>query len=146
MKLAIVCAVLLSAATAIAETTIIEYPDHFYVESVGATGGKPALSRDNSTLPAKATPVADHESTPPPATARPVTSFNSTQQSMDPAERRASMERELQRLQRERTVLLTSQEGETFDQANHRQEEALSKLRKINKMSSELVNTPTTGQ
>jgi hypothetical protein len=51
------------------------------------------------------------------------------------------MEGEIQRLQRERSELMTPQEGETSDQANHRQQEALGRLRKLNKISSELTGT-----
>lgn len=35
MRIAILCAIILSAAAASAETIIIEYPDHFSVESTG---------------------------------------------------------------------------------------------------------------
>ena len=139
--IAILCAVLLSAATATAETIIIEYPDHYYVESVGIPQGKPAPSRDDSVSHANATSVADNSNTPP-AAVRPVTNFDNTPQQVDPAERRAALESEIQRLQRERSALMTPQEGETSDQANRRQQEALGRVRKLNKILSELTKVP----
>ncbi len=143
VKTSVLCIVLLLSALAEAETVIIEYPDHFYVESVGIPGERADLSRDNETSPAKATTLANHEnSNTSPASARPVTNFDNSQHPVDAAERRVSMEKELQRLQRERSELLTPQEGETSDRANRRQQEAQGKLRKINKMQSELPKMP----
>ena len=142
MKVAILCAVILSAATATAETIIIEYPDHYYVESSGIPEPKSAPSRESSAPTAIATPVADHDGIAPPATARPVTNFESPPQPADPAERRASMDKEVQRLQRERGDLMTPQVGETPEQATLRQQRAQGMLRKINKMSSELSRMP----
>ncbi len=142
MNISILSVVLLLVTLAEAQTVIIEYPDHFYVESAGLPEGRSALSRDNNTPPAKTTTHADQESSPPPATTRPVTSFDNSQQPVDPAERRASMDREIQRLQRERSELLVPQDGEAPDQANRRQQEADRKLRKINKMLSESSKMP----
>jgi hypothetical protein len=142
MYIAILWAVLLSTATADTVTTIIEYPDHYYVESVGISQGKPAPSQDDNLSPAKATPIADNDSNPPLAGARPVTDFDNSPQSVDPERRRAAMEGKIQRLQRERSTLMTPQEGETSDQANRRQQEALGRLRKLNKISSELTKVP----
>jgi hypothetical protein len=144
MKIAILCAFILSAAVAGAETIIIEYPDHYYAESTDTPKAKPAPSRESSALPlpAMATPVADHDSSAFPATARPVTNFDSTPSPADPGERRASMDKEVQRLQRERGDLMTPQEGETPEQAARRQQRAQGILRKINKMSSELLRMP----
>ncbi len=139
MNIAILSIVLLSAATATAKTTIIEYPDHYYVESVGISDGKPA-SRVDSVPSAKAPSAPIQESSDPVAT--PVTNFDATRQPVDPVERRASMERELERLQREHRMLSVPQEGETSDQANRRQQEAQGKLRKINKILSELTKMP----
>ena len=146
MKIAILCAVILSAAVARAETIIIEYPDHYYVESVGTPEVKSAHSPGSSVPPAaKTTPATANESSAPPATAKPMTNFDSTPQPVEPAARRASMDKEIQRLQRERSELMKPQEGETPDQANRRQQAAAGKLRKINKMSSELLKIPVQG-
>lgn len=139
MNIAILGAVLLSTTLAAAETIIIEYPDHFYVESAGIPEGNPAPPYNNSTTPATITFTADYESPPPLVTARPITSFDNNQQPVEPAERRDSMQRELGRLQREHSLLLAPQEGETSDQANRRQQEAFAKLKKINRISSELA-------
>lgn len=133
MKIAILCAVILSAATAAAETIIVEYPDHYYVESTGTLQRAPT---------AEAVPVPDQKSNALPVTAKPVTNFDITPQPVDPAERRASMEKEIERLQRERSDLLTPLEGETPDQAAQRQQQVQEKLKKINKMSSELLKMP----
>ncbi len=133
MKIAILCAVILSAATAAAETIIVEYPDHYYVESAGTPASAPT---------AEAVPVPDQKSSALPVTSKPVTNFDLASQPVDPAERRASMEKEIERLQRERNDLLTPLEGETPDQAAQRQQQVQEKLRRINKMSSELLKMP----
>ncbi len=142
MKIAILCAFILSAAMASAETIIIEYPDHYYAESTDTLKATPAPSRESSALPVIAMPMADHDSSTLPATARPVTNFDSPPPPVDPAERRASMDKEVQRLQRERGDLMTQQDGETLEQAARRQQRAQGILRKINKMSSELLRMP----
>ncbi len=134
MKIAILCAVILSAATAAAETIIVEYPDHYYVESAGTPASAPPT--------AEAVPVPDQKSSALPVTSKPVTNFDLASQPVDPAERRASMEKEIERLQRERNDLLTPLEGETPDQAAQRQQQVQEKLRRINKMSSELLKMP----
>ncbi len=143
MKASVLCIALLLTAVAEAETVIIEYPDHFYVESVGIPGERADLSRDNNTSPAKATTLANHENgNTSPASARPVTNFDNSQQPVDPAERRASMESKIEQLKRERSELLTPKEGETSDQVNRKQQEAQGKLRKINKILSESLRMP----
>ena len=143
MRIAILSAFILSAAAASAETIIIEYPDHYYVESTGTPEAKSAPSRESSEHPVMATPMADNDSHAPHAAARPVTNFDSPPQPLDPAERRASMDKEVQRLQRERGDLMTTpQEGETPEQAARRQQRAQGALRKINKMSSEMLKMP----
>ena len=143
MRIAILSAFILSAAAASAETIIIEYPDHYYVESTGVPEAKPAPSHESSEAPAMSTPVADHVSSAPPAAARPITNFDNTPQPLEPAERRASMDKEVQRLQRERGALMAPpQEGETPEQAARRQQRAQGVLRKINKLSSEMLRTP----
>jgi len=145
MNFAIVCAVILSAATAAAETVIIEYPDHYYVESTDVPGGKPAPSRERSVPPVAATPVVKSEIIVTPPSSRPITSPELKTRPLDPAERRVAMEREIQRLQRERSELMTPQPGETPDIADRRQRDALGRLRKINKLSSEVLKIPVQG-
>jgi hypothetical protein len=141
MRTAIICAVILSAATAYAETIIIEYPDHYYVESTGIPEAKPVQSPENNAPPAISTPVvADHERHAHTPASRPVTNFATTPQPVDPSERRAAMDQEIQRLQRERGDLLTPRNGESIDDAARRQQKAAGMLKKINKMSSELLN------
>ncbi|GFE58076.1 hypothetical protein [Geobacter sp. AOG1] len=139
MKFALLCAIVLSAATAAAETVIIEYPDHYYVESTGTAEAKSAPSREGSAPPARTVPAPEQESRAPAVAARPVTNFDNDPQPVAPAERRASMEKEIQRLQGLRSELMTPREGETADQAERRQREAEGKLRKINRLSSELL-------
>ena len=134
----ILCAVVLTAATVAAETVIIEYPDHYYVESTGTPEAKPAPSREGSAPPARTVPTPDHESRAPSAAARPGTNFETASQPVASAERRASMEREIQRLQGLHSELTTPREGESVEQAERRQREAEGKLRKINRLSSEV--------
>jgi hypothetical protein len=145
MKVAILCVIILSAATASAETTIIEYPDHYYIESVDIPAEKPAPSQEISVPPAEETPVVNRDSSVLSATPRPMTIFNNAPQPVNPAERRAAMENEIQRLQRERSELMTQKEGENSDQAASRQQAADGKLRKINKISSELLKISVQG-
>ncbi|RII26825.1 MAG: hypothetical protein CXR31_10500 [Geobacter sp.] len=136
MKVAILCAVFFSAVTATAaETIIIEYPDHYYVESIGTP--KADVSREDR-APARVVTGADQESGAPSAAARPVTNFENASQPVASAERRGSMEREMQRLQSLHSELTTPREGETPEQADRRQREAERKLRKINRLSSEM--------
>jgi hypothetical protein len=136
MKIAILCAVVLSAATAAAETVIIEYPDHYYVESTGTPEANPAPSREGGAPPARRVPAPDQESGAPSPAARPVTNFET--QPVAPAERQAALEREIQRLQGLRSELTTPREGETAEQVDRRQREAEGNLRKINRLSAEL--------
>jgi len=145
MKTAILVTVILSAATAAADTKIIEYPDHYYVESTGVPGEKPVPSLGRNASPAKILPVIDDGNAAPAAMARPVTNFEASPQPVDPAERRASMDQTIQQLQRERSELLMPKEGETPDQVAYRQQEAAGKLRRINKLSSEMLKLPVQG-
>jgi hypothetical protein len=142
MKIAILCAVILVATTAAAETVIIEYPDHYYVESTGIPEGKPVTSKVSSAPPAAAHTVTVNQSEAPPGTARTFTNFQTATHPVDPAELRAEMAREIQRLQSEVNALSAPQEGETPDQASARQHQAAWRLRKINRMSSEMLKIP----
>ncbi len=142
MKIAILCAVILSAATAAAETIIVEYPDHYYVESAGTSESAPPAEAVPVPVPGQESIVLPPATAKPVANAKPVTNFDVAPQPVDPAERRASMEKEIERLQRERSDLLAPREGETPEQAARRQHLAQGMLRKINKMSSELLKTP----
>jgi hypothetical protein len=143
MKIVILCAIMLSAAMASAETIIIEYPDHYYVDSTGTPTAKPAPSAESSSPPVKEPSVANYAGNAPSVAASPVTNFDNTHTPppVDPAERRAAMDKEIQRLQRERGDLLTPRDGETPDEVVRRQQRAAGILRKINKLSSELVKT-----
>ena len=87
MKIAMICAVILSATTVGAATTV-ENPDHFYVKSTGMQL----------------------------ATATPVTDFGNSMPQLDPAEERASIEPLIQQVEREQSELMISKEGETPDQ------------------------------
>ena len=139
MKIVMAFALIVSVSTAAAETKIIEYPDHYYVESTGIPEVKPATSPDSTSPKVSASPSAGHESSAPSPAARPVTNVDNASSSIDPAERRAEMENEILRLQRERSELLTPREGDPPEQAALRQQKAAGMLRKINKMSSELL-------
>jgi hypothetical protein len=146
MKITILCAVILSAATATADTTIIEYSDHYVVESAVTPDATAALSRESSTPAASAAPDAYPEvSASPPAKPTPVSNFGSTYQPVAPAERWAAMNRKIQQLQQERGELMAPREGDSPDQAALRQQEAAGKLKKINKMSSELLKISVQG-
>ena len=95
MKIAMICAVILSATTVGAATTF-QNPDHFYVKSTGVQH-------------AAATPVTDFDNSMP----------------LDPAEERASIEPLIQQLEREQSELMISKEGETPDQIANNGEAAL---------------------
>ncbi|HJV36504.1 hypothetical protein [Geomonas sp.] len=141
MKTAIAFALILSAATAAAETKIIEYPDHYYAESTGTPVAKPASSADTIAAPVSAPPVVDHQKTTARRTAGPVTNFEMPAQSIDPAEARTQINNELQRLQQQRSELLSPQTGESAELAAARQNRAAGVLRKINRLSSDLLKT-----
>jgi hypothetical protein len=132
---------ILSPAVAGAETIIIEYPDHFYAESTGTpeAGAPPSHEKIAPTAVAKPAPADQDRGTHAPAS-RPVTNFEAAPEPVDPVVRRAGMQQEIDRLQRARGDLLAPRDGETPDDAAHRQQRAAGMLRKINKMSSELLN------
>ena len=125
MKIAVLCAVLLAAATAGAATN----SDHFYVGSTGVT------------VVAALRTSADISSTPIDA-ATPVTDFNTNPPALSPAEERALIEGKIKQLQMELNALLIPPAGETADEAVLRQQEIAGKQRKINRLRSELMNIP----
>ncbi len=126
MKILILFVILLLATLASAETVIIEYPDHFYVESTGSPNEKSAVSLENN-APASRPPAAPfHES------------VSSVEKPSDTEERIKALSEGIERLQREQKDLASSREGETPDQVNRREQEAYGKLKRIKRMSSEL--------
>lgn len=128
MNIAILFAILLSASLATAETIIIEYPDHFYVESSGSPNGKPAASREVAAPPPRPMPLPPRESIATP------------DKNKENKERREAWVAGIERLQREYDDLMISRVEDTPDQINNKQQEALGKLRKIKRISSELKN------
>ncbi|HJV36502.1 hypothetical protein [Geomonas sp.] len=142
MKTAIVLALILSAATAAAETSIIEYPDHYYAESTGSPVANPASSADRIATSASAPPSVDPQTTASPRQAVPATNFDIAAKSMDPAEVGTQISNEIQRLQKQRSELLAPQAGASSEQAALRQERAAGALRKLNRLSSELLKIP----
>lgn len=134
MKTAILMSIILMAAPAAAKTVIIEYPDHYYVEMTGVPAADPPARERR--LPPLATPPATADGG---VTVRPVTDFDNTPRPQDPAERRASMTDAMQRLRREHDDLTTPREGETSEQTGQRERQAAGMLRRINRMSSELL-------
>jgi hypothetical protein len=143
MKTALAFALTLTVATAAAETKIIEYPDHYYAESTGTRVAKPASSADSIATPASAPPSVDHQKTTSPRAAVPVTNFDMSSSSIDPAEARTQISSEIQRLQKERDELLSLQARESSEQSALLQNRADGVLRKINKLSSELLKMPS---
>ncbi len=143
MKVAVLSIIILSAAVASAETIIIEYPDHYYVESTGTPASKPAPAAESSP-PVKAPPVADYANSAPSAAAIPVTNFDGahTPPPVGPADRRVGMNNEIQRLQGERGDLLIPRDRESGDDVFRREQRAAKILQKINRMSSELLKMP----
>ena len=119
-------AILLLAPLASAETVIIEYPDHFYVESTGSPNEKPAASAESNAPASRPAPVPYHEG------------ISSTDKTEETEERRKALAEGIERLQREQKDLAVPREGETPDQVNSRQQEAYGKLKKLKRMSSEL--------
>lgn len=126
MKILIILAILLLATLASAETVIIEYPDHFYVESTGSPNEKPALSLE-SNAPASRPPAAPTRE-----------SISSVEKPSDTEERIKALSEGIERLQKEHETLTPAREGETPDQVNRREQEAYGKLKRIKRMSSEL--------
>jgi hypothetical protein len=162
MKLAILCAVALLSAPAYAETIIIEYPDHYYVELIDTHNGEPAKiqEREKRPMPAKESPVSDSgncsasvithpvaegEGTVLPLRSKPVMSPELSPQPVKPVEQRVSMKNELQRLQSGLSELTSPKEMETAEQAAQRQRNAEGALRKIRKLSSKMLNTSDPG-
>ena len=141
MKIVVACAVIFFANGVGAETIIIEYPDHYYVESTGVPGAKPAPDPDKTSPLMTAPGKAEKEPAYPTKTS-PVTNFVPQPRPAEPSERRASMDDAIQRLQFERSVLLTPTRGETLDQVEQRQLEATGILRRINRISSEILKMP----
>jgi len=126
MKILIILAIFLLATLASAETVIIEYPDHFYVESTGSPNEKPAVSLENNA------PVSR------PSAAPPRESILSVEKPSDTEERIKALSEGIERLQKEHEDLSPTQEGETPEQVNRREQEAYGKLKRIKRMSSEL--------
>jgi hypothetical protein len=125
---------LILAGPAVAETVIVEYPDHYYVESTGSPNEKPAAGREGNGAPARPMPLPTRENILPDV--RPEA----------PGERRAALVNEIQRLQREQSGLMTPREGDTPDQISRKQQDATGKLMKIKRLSSELEKLSVTDQ
>ncbi len=141
MKSAILLTIILLAAPAAAKTVVIEYPDHFYVEMTGVPGAEPVTVQERNPLRFIDQPASGGGGTDA-AQARPVTDFDTTPPPLDPEKRRALMTDAVQRLQRAREDTLTPRDGETPEQAGERERRAAGMLRKINRMSAELLKTP----
>jgi hypothetical protein len=124
MKIAMICAVILAAATAGAATN----SNHFYDRSTGVTVVALLTSTDVSGAQT--------------ATTQPVTNFDKTPPPLSPAEERALVEGKIQQLQVELNALLIPKEGETADEAALRQQDILRKQRRINKLKSLLLQLP----
>lgn len=142
MKTVIACAFVLAAATAAAETKIIEYPDHYYAESTGTPAAKPVSSPDPAPPTASAPERAVSEKSMAPRAAVPVTNFDPSSKLVDPAQARTDISNEIERLKKERSELLSPPAVESSEQAGLRQNRAAGLLRKINKLSSELLKRP----
>jgi hypothetical protein len=163
MKIAILSAVVLLSASANADTIIIEFPDHYYVESAGTTEGNLALlqERKNQRITAKRTPYCESENNNVPVFTSPVAESESavvlplrskpvmypefTTQSVNPAEQRVSIDNEIQRLQIAASELMTPNGVETMEQAAQRQRATEAMLRKIKKLSLIMINKTDQG-
>jgi len=147
MKSSVLCAFIVLPCMAAAETIIIEYPDHFYAESVGTPerSSNSGVSRKGTTPPAEEPYAAVHQidEAPPPSEAMPGTDFDAPPPVVGAAERRIEMKRMIQKLQWEQAEMLKPRPGETPDQAELRQKQAYGKLRRIKKISSELLRMPS---
>ena len=126
MNILILFAIFLLATLASAETVIIEYPDHFYVESTGSPNEKPAVSLEGN-APASRPPAPPFRE-----------SISAVEKPTEAEERIKALAEGIERLQREQKDLAASREGETPDQVNLREQEAYGKLKRIKRMSSEL--------
>ncbi|HEX9079571.1 MAG TPA: hypothetical protein VF795_08285 [Desulfuromonadaceae bacterium] len=142
MKTALILSIFLLAAPAVAKTVIIEYPDHYYVEVTGAPSAETASSTERRPPAPAREPAAASGGGAGVASARPVTSFDNNPTALDPQQRRALMTDAVQRLQQARQDMLQPRDGETTEQAGERERQAAGMLRRINKMSAELLNMP----
>lgn len=111
MRLRLIFICLLQAATAIAETRIIEYPDHVVAEVTGTSETKSADGSGN-------TAIAPDDET---------------------AEQRLYLVNEIKRLQQERQELTKRQEWDPPDEVRRKQLEAQEKQKEIKRISSELA-------
>lgn len=139
MRFPVLCAVMFfSVSTASAETVVLEYPDHYYVESTGTAGGKSEAAQTNAPA-GPALPEVAQQSAPRSA-ARPFSNVSPIPATTE--ERRTALMTEIGNLQRERADLLSSLKAPSSDAATHSQQDADAKLRKIKKMQSELLKLP----
>lgn len=121
-------ATLLPASGAVAETVVIEYPDHYYVESTGSPGDKAAPAGEG----------AAHRAPPLPSRENMV----SHARPEDSGERRKALINEIQRLQREQSDLTAPKEGDTPEQISRKQQDAAARQMKIKRISSILEKLP----
>ncbi|RII26978.1 MAG: hypothetical protein CXR30_16270 [Geobacter sp.] len=126
MKTIAILATLLLPAIACAETIIVEYPDHYYVESTGSPANKAAKATENVAPVAKPSPAPFRDSNA--SLGKPV----------DAAERKSALTNELARLQREHDELATPKAGDTPEQISNKQQAAYAKLMKMRRITSVL--------
>ena len=122
MILAIICMLVFSAPLASAETIIIEYPDHYYVESTGSNNEKSTDHLDR---------VAPTQILPPAPSPE---ILSTSEKPATIAERQKALSQAIEQAQKEQLVLSAPQEGETTEQTNARLQESYGKSMKIKKM------------
>jgi len=126
MKTIVILATLLLPALARAETIIVEYPDHYYVESSGSPNGKAPKATESAAPAPRPTPAPFPAGSAAPE--RPV----------DAGERKQALTSELARLQREHDELATPREGDTPEQISNKQQAAYARLMKMRRITSVL--------
>lgn len=146
MRLLLACAVMTSFhAVASADTRIVEYPDHYYVESTEASTGKTETAQDGASAgksePASAdmvkettdpsTPLNTNK-TPARRDSKPV--YNEE----EAAALRPDLVAELERLENERSQLLDFDVAAHPDEVNSRRQQAIEIIQQINQISADL--------
>lgn len=135
MKIAVLCALILSASTAGAETQEVATPTEFYLESpVAVKATLEEVQQIDTRAEQKALRKALRGRSKPFTNLVPVPATTE--------ERKTSLLAEIDKLQRERDALLSAYADPSSATAIDSQREADAKLRKINKIQSELLKLP----
>jgi len=145
-RVPVLAAITLFHAIASADTRIIEYADHYYVESNGTAAGRPEAAPDASvqTPGRRSAPPADpaRDASAPPASVNagqtpPSRNGKPAYSEEEAAALRPDLAAELERLENERAQLLDFDVAAHPDEVNSRRQQAIEIIQQINRVSAD---------